>query len=938
MKPDYENFIKEARKICKDRVYSSYLMRYALGTDASCYSYVPKVVIRARSEDEIIALLALVRKFATPITFKAAGTSLSGQCSSDSVLIITNEGFKDIKINENVIECGCGVIASEANEALAVFGRKIGPDPATLATALIGGIFNNNSSGMCCGVEQNSYNTIHSVRAIFLDGTLIDTSDKKSVENFTQTHPQMIKALLDLRQEICDDFALKSLIERKYKIKNTTGYSINALADFEHFSDILNHLLIGAEGTLAFISKIRYFTVIDAKFKACGLLFFANLNEASKAVIALSKLGRSRVVSAEIMDYACLMATKDIEGVPELVKECKEGYSCILFQSQSENEEDLKANLALIKTELKAVNLAFAPLYSRQETEYNAWWKIRKGILPIVAGTREKGTTIITEDVCFEVDKLTEGIAFLQNLFSKYGFKGVIFGHALAGNLHFNITPNLKDKKQYENFAALVEEMSKEVALMGGSAKAEHGTGRMVAPFVELEWGAKAYAINVKIKEIFDPKRLLNPDVIISDDKEIYKKNLKNSPKTLLNLPENSEMINACMECGFCEKFCPSKELTLSPRQRIAVLREITRLLEEGKEKEANTLLSEYEYAGNESCAGCSSCLKLCPLGIDTAQVAFELRRQMSVKSEKIALKIYTHFEKVLTVAQFALIFYHFFAKILGEKTLSKITAFFHKIDANFPFTPPFMPRANRYKLHSKGQECPTKILYFTACMNRIFAPSNKHSDTRTLQEVVESICKKANIGVMYPQELHKMCCGKMFEDYSKIKARNTAFLEQALHKATNGGQYPIVTDHSSCFYSLLTQFQGQFKVLDISEFLLSISNKLQWRKINSPILVHRLCLLKKINKDEAIMKLAKLYSDDVRSIKSFECCGFAGKKGFFTPELNQSSTSHLFKETRADFIGVSSSSTCEIGLNAYSHTRFLNIAYLVDKLSSAKV
>lgn len=937
MKPDYDNFIKEARKICKNRVYSSYLMRYALGTDASCYSYIPKVAIRAKSEEEIICLLALANKFQTPITFKAAGTSLSGQCSSQSVLIIANEGFKEIKISGDVIECGCGVIGSEANEALASFGKKIGPDPATIATALIGGIFNNNSSGMCCGVEQNSYNTIHSVRAILLDGAVIDTSDTQSVANFKKTHPHLVKALFDLRSEILNDAALKALIERKYKIKNTTGYSINALADFEDFSDILNHILIGSEGTLAFISKVRYKAVLDAKFKACGLLFFANLNEAGKAVVALSKLGRQRIVSAEIMDYACLMAVKDIEGVPELVKECKEGYSCILFQSQSENEADLKENLATIKDALKSVNLAFAPLYSQQESEYNAWWKIRKGILPIVAGKREKGTTIITEDVCFELDKFTEGIAFLQALFKKYDFEGVIFGHALAGNLHFNITPNLKDKKQYENFAALVQQMSKEVALMGGSAKAEHGTGRMVAPFVELEWGKKAYGINIKIKEIFDAQRLLNPDVIISDDKDIYKKNLKNAPKDLLNLPENNEMINACMECGFCEKSCPSKEITLTPRQRIAVLREITRLLEEGKNDEANTLLNEYEYAGNESCASCSSCLKLCPLGIDTAQVAFELRRKMSVKHEKFAFKVYKHFKIVLKIAKFALYIYHFSSKILGEKRVSKITAKLHQINANFPFTPPFMPRVSSYLLSDK-KEGLEEIVYFSACMNRIFAPSRKHSDTRTLQEVFESICHKAKISIIYPQELEKMCCGKMFEDFESIQAQNKALLKDILLRATKGAKLPVIIDHSSCFYSLLKQFENEFKILDISEFLLSLQEKLVWNKLNSPVLVHRLCLLKKIGKDEAIIKLAKLCSDDVRCIKSFECCGFAGKKGFFTPELNQSSTAYLSTESKSEFIGVSSSSTCEIGLNAYSNTRFQNIAYLVDKATNAKM
>ena len=936
---NYTHFIKEAKSVCKGRVYTSYLMRYALGTDASCYSYVPKVAIRAYSEDEVVALLALARKFGTPVTFRAAGTSLSGQCSSDSVLIIANEGFKQIRVDENagIIECGCGVIGADANEALAEFGKKIGPDPATLATALIGGIFNNNSSGMCCGVEQSSYNTIHSVRAILLDGTAIDTADKASVEAFKAKHPEIVKGLFALREQILADDELKKLIARKYKIKNTTGYSLNALADFSEFGDILTHILIGSEGTLAFISKVRYYTLTDARFKACGLLFFANLNEASKAVVALSKLGRQRVVSAEMMDYACLMSVKDIKGVPSIVKECKEGYSCILFQSESSVQKDLEENLSEIKKALNGIEMAFEPLYSKDADEQNAWWKIRKGILPIVAGTRPKGTTIVTEDVCFEIDKFTSGVAFLQELFKKYEFDGVIFGHALAGNLHFNITPDLQDKKQYENFAALVEEMSEKVALMGGSAKAEHGTGRMVAPFVELEWGKKAYEINKQIKAIFDAQRLLNPDVIISDDKEIYKKRLKSNPKNLLNLPENSEIINRCMECGFCEKHCPSKELTLTPRQRIAVLREITRLVENGKEKEAKILLDEYEYAGEQSCAGCSSCLKLCPLDIDTAQVAFELRRQMSANSLNLAQKIYDNFAKTMNLAKFGLKIYAFSSAITSEKIISRITASLRKFIKFMPFTPPFMPRANAYKFADKGEDLAQKVVYFTACINRVFAPSKKCDDTRALQEVVESLCAKAGVGVIYPKNIQKMCCGKMFEDYAPIKEQNLAFLEKELSEATNNGAYAILTDHSSCFYQTLMLFKGKFKVLDISEFILSISDKLEFRRIKTPVLIHRLCLLKKISQDKAIVELAKLCSDDVRFIKSFECCGFAGKKGFFTPKLNQSSTARLKFESEPNFIGVSSSSTCEIGLNAYGKSKFQSIAYLVDKLTRAK-
>lgn len=935
---NFTAFIKEAKANFKE-VYESYLLCYAYGIDASCYNYTPKVVINAQSEAEIIGILALANKYATYLTFRAAGTSLSGQASSDGVLVVANKAFKGIKINEDasIIECDCGVIGSEANEALKPFGKKIGPDPATIATALIGGIVNNNSSGMCCGVEENSYNTIHSLRVILLDGTLLDTGDVQSIQSFLKTHKKLIEKMLDLRQEILNDEKLKELIKKKFAIKNTTGYSINALLDFNEIKDIINHLFIGSEGTLGFVSKVRYFTCKDSAFKGCGLLFFKDLDETSKAVVRLAGLGRELVNATEMMDYECLKAVRDYEGVPSLVKECKEGYTCILLQSESDDETSLDKNLSKIKEHLSDLKMAFEPLFSKNTKEQTSWWKIRKGLLPIVAGARKQGTAVITEDLCFRIEDFCEGAKFIKELFEKYDFSdGVIFGHALSGNLHFIITPDLSDTKQYQNFAALVEEMSEKVASMQGSIKAEHGTGRMVAPFVELEWGKKAYAINVAIKKAFDEKKLLNPDVIITQDKEIYKKKLK-AMTNIENLPLDSEILNTCMECGFCEKHCPSKDITLTPRQRIAVLREITRLKNERQDKFAEKLLKEYEYYGIDTCATCSRCYDLCPLHIDTAQIALSLRKSLRQKQTKKAKKAYKNFDKVMNVARGSLSFYQGTSRIFGAKNLSKLSKMSHKICKIIPFAPPKMPRTNSYVLSDKlGFE--EKIIYFSACTNRIFKPNTDYKDKRVLQEVLESLCKKAEISVIYPANLSSMCCGKVFSDFKEIALKNRQKLKNELLDLSENGRIKIIIDHSSCYYELFKSFEGtKLQILDLSEFLLQIASKLHIKKTQKRLLVHKLCLLKKLKKEHFIEKLARLLSDEVGVIKSFECCGFAGDKGFFVPELNQSSTKNLKFETKNYDLGLSTSSTCEVGLNSYGELDFINIAYLLDELSEAK-
>ena len=933
---DYERFAKEAKEICKDRVYTDHLRRYAYGVDASCYSYLPKVVVKAEDEREVRRLIRLCQQCGTPFTFRAAGSSLSGQCSSEDVLIVCNDGFKKMEVIDDgkALKCECGVIGSDANDLLKPYNRKIGPDPATLATALVGGILNNNSSGMCCGTAQNSYKTIRSIRVVLLDGTVLDTSDKKSIEQFLREKPQMVEDILQLRKEILADEELTHLIHHKYKIKNTTGYGLNSLVDFEDIIDIINHLFIGSEGTLGFVSEIVYNTVEDVPHKGCGLMFFSTLNDASLAVVALANMGREKVVAAEMMDYQSLKAVQTLDNVPDFVREVPEGTSAILFQTESYSKETVDENLAFIKEQLKDIPTAIPSLYSQDPKEYDSWWAIRKGILPIVGGQRRKGTTVITEDVCFQIEDFTKGIEMLTELFHKYDFVdgGVIFGHALSGNVHFNITPDFSDPKDTKNFGDLVKEMSERVSGFGGSLKAEHGTGRMVAPFVEMEWGKKAYEINRRIKAIFDPERILNPDVMITDDPDVYKKNLK--AQCVID-----DAFTICMECGFCEKHCPSRNLTLTPRQRIALLRETKRLENEGNFTLASELRKGYEYFGVDTCAACSMCKGLCPLSIDTAQIALSMRR-IDPPAPELAKKIYDNFSTTLQMCRAGVSLEGIAGSIITQKAISKITEGLHGVTGVTPYVPKTTPKANHYKL--KNRIKPTnfeKVVYFSTCANRAFKPNQGYDDDRSLQQVVESLCNKAHIDIIYPKHIENHCCGLSFENYDDVHERAVKDLHDALMKASQNGKYPIVIDHSACFNHAF-KHMPDLEINDISEFLCKyVVPHLDIEKCDERVIVHKQCKIKSLNKSQYIEDLARLCTDHVFNIKSFACDGFAGQKGFFTPELNKSATKDLAGEI-AEYgatLGVSSSSTCEIGLGESGGIPFVGVAFLLDRCSKAK-
>lgn len=1011
---DYLSFEEKCREFLFDtingikqyRVFSNYLQRFAYGIDASCYRYIPKLVVKPIAESEVQEIIRLSNLYNIPLTFRGAGTSLCGQACSDSVLVVCVHKWQNIRASEDSIWCDCGVIGVEANNALKSFGKKIGPDPATINNATIGGIFSNNSSGMCCGVKQNSYQTIKSVRVILQDGFILDTSDAKNIAEFARTHKDMVEQILDLRKEIISDSVLLKEINRKFAIKNTTGYSLNALSDFNEIKDILNHIFIGAEGTLGFVSRVEYFTVTDFNHKACALLFYENLQLAAKAIKVLSA-NDSIVSAAEIMDYACLKAVADLEGMPEEIKNVNEGNCCILIQLESNELKTLESNIASIKKELDSIPTLFGLNFSFDTKKQEKWWKVRKGLLPISAATKRDGATVITEDICFEIDNFAKGIEGITQLFKEFNFEGIIFGHALSGNVHFIITPLLDNKIERENFARFMDSMVALVVKLKGSTKAEHGTGRMMAPFVEQEWGKKAYKLNQRIKQIFDSQNLFNPDVIICANPQIHMKNLKPIHKV-------EDYINACMECGFCEKVCPSKNITLTPRQRIAVHREIERLKAKSaktpqEREELDLLESEYGYFGANTCATCSMCSTLCPLDIDSGKIAVQYKNVAASKfAVKIARSVANNMPKAVKVAKWGISIANFSAGLLGTNALKSLSIRANRAIGT-PIVPKFMPRKNTYILESKlnagqntaqnGAQNPQEhvesknpnqhdsnkdcnqpkqsvftknaqyerqaqscgmhfdkddalkeiesVLYFSSCLNRAFAPPRQANDLRSIQEVFENLCKKAGVNVIYPRTLDSLCCGKSFKDYTKKAPEINPLLHtlQQLLVDSHNGAIPIVCDHSACSGEVISQLKGQLKggrfknlrVYDMNVFVAqNLLPRLKITPISEDIGIYSVCSTKKGGFANSIKDIAKACtSGKIYEHAQTYCCGFAGNKGFITPELNTSATKPLaeFFNTLPLMRCFSSSSTCEIGLSDATNRPWQHIIYLLDSV-----
>ncbi len=349
---DYAALARSLRGVLpSERIVTDELRTLSYGTDASFYRLTPRIVAIVESEAETIGVMQACGAADAPFTFRAAGTSLSGQAITDSVLVMLGDGWQGSRISPDgaTIALQPGVIGAEANRRLAPYRRKIGPDPASIGAAMIGGIAANNSSGMCCGTAQNSYQTLQSMRVVLDDGAILDTGDPQSREAFAAKRHDLLTGLSTLARETRGDEALASRIRRKFAIKNTTGYSLNALIDYEDPFDILQHLMIGSEGTLGFISEITYRTVPDHGHRACALLFFDTLIEACEAV---ARLKREPVAAAELIDRAGLASVTGKPGMPEFLAELGPDATALLVEAQGDDDAAVAERVEAIERAL----------------------------------------------------------------------------------------------------------------------------------------------------------------------------------------------------------------------------------------------------------------------------------------------------------------------------------------------------------------------------------------------------------------------------------------------------------------------------------------------------------------------------------------------------------------------------------------------------------
>jgi D-lactate dehydrogenase len=910
------------------------LVRYA--SDASPYRYIPKAVVMAHDAADVAAVLAFGSEHDVPVTFRAGGTSLNGQAQSDGILVDVRRHWGGVEVLDDGARCrvGPGTVLGHVNRVLAPYGRKLGPDPASTDAATVGGVIANNSGGMRCGVVRDSYSTVRELKLVLASGTVIDTGAEGAEAEFERAEPELAAGLAEIRDELRADAELSERVRRKFEIKNTMGYRLCAFLDADEPIEIFRRLVVGSEGTLAFIADATLETVPVPARTTVSWLHFDGIDAAVAPVTELVAAGASAV---ELMVApALIMASHKIPGAPEDWRELPLESAALLVEFGGETEEELDDAEARATAVLASREQLRPGEFTRNEEAIEIAWRVREGMLGLIGKLRSSGTAQITEDVCVHPERIAEASADIQALLGEHGFLVGVAGHASVGNLHFTLTPDFtkaEDLERYEAFMGKLVELI--VSKYDGSLKAEHGTGLNMAPYVEREWGSRATEMMWRIKRLADPDGVLGPGVILSEDPGIHLRNLQSTPPI-------EEEATACIECGMCEPACPSRNTTTTPRQRILLRREMARQPEGSPVLEA--LLAEFEHDGIQTCAADGSCAPACPLAIDTGKLVKAFREQeATARGERIGELAARNWAGVERTARMGLRG----GNLAGHRVADTMSRAARKVGGGelVPRWPPAMPAPAPASLPATSREGATAV-YMPACINRIFGTDGE----KALPQALVEVSARAGLPLWIPDDVAGNCCATPWSSkgYAKghgVMARRVA---ESVWRWTDGGSLPLVVDASSCAQGLMREvgpaLEGELEeryagveILDSIEWAhdrllpaLEITGRV------GTVALHPTCSVAQMGLGGKLGAIASALADDVVVPPAAGCCGMAGDRGLLHPELPASALRDEAAELKGRDLDacLCSNRTCEIGLRQETGRPFESFVFLLERLT----
>ncbi|WP_434587771.1 FAD-binding and (Fe-S)-binding domain-containing protein [Streptomyces sp. A5-4] len=917
------------------------LVRYA--SDASPYRFVPRAVVVAEDIDDISAVLSYAHGKGREVVFRAAGTSLNGQAQGEDILVDVRRHWAGVEVLDGGARAriGPGTTVVRANASLARYGRVLGPDPASAIACTIGGVVANNASGMTAGTTRNSYRTVSSLTFVLPSGTVVDTGDPAADEELAHAEPALCAGLLAIKAEIEADAGLTARIRAKYEIKNTNGYRLDAYLDGATPVRILRGLMVGSEGTFGFISEVVFDTLPLDRRLSTALLFFPTLSAAAAAVPLFNE---ARAVAVELMDGNTLRASVSVAGVPADWAELPRETAALLVEFRAPDEAGQDAYERVAAETLAGLDLV-APVasvtnrFTRDAKTIAGYWKARKAFVTAVGGARPAGTTLITEDFAVPPSRLAEACEALLLLQAEHGFDAAVAGHAAHGNLHFLLAFDAAEAADVTRYAAFMDAFCRlTVERFDGSLKAEHATGRNIAPFLELEWGPRATGLMWRTKQLIDPDGVLAPRIVLDRDPMAHLRGLKTIPKVEL-------IADPCIECGFCEPTCPSGDLTTTPRQRIVLRREMMRQPDGSPVQDG--LVEAYGYDAVDTCAGDSTCRIACPVGIDTGALMKDFRhRRHSAREERVAALAAKNFKAVEASARLAVAA----ADLLGDRLLTRVTGLARRAVRPdlVPEWLPEIPGAAARRL-PRTVRVGARAVYYPACVNRIFGEPEGYWGPSLAQAVV-AVSARAGKPVWIPKDVAGTCCATIWHSKG-YDAGNAVMANRIVEAAwgwTAGGVLPLVVDASSCTLGLAQEVVPY--LTDDNRALhaeLTVVDSVVWaaeellpqlptgRRIGTAVL-HPTCSMRHLGDEEQLRAVAEACAEEVVVPDDVRCCAFAGDRGMLHKELTDSATAREAAEVAATEYDayLSANRMCEVGMDRATGRHYRSVLLELERVT----
>ena len=917
-----------------EQVKTRALDLHANAHDASHFLLIPQALVVAGDADEVGRLLRASAAQGVPLTFRSGGTSLSGQALTDGILVDVRRNFKDIEVlNGGVrVRVQPGVTVRAVNNRLRPFGRKLGPDPASESACTIGGVVANNSSGMACGTVHNTYQTLESLTVVLPSGTVVNTGAPDADERLRTLEPDLFEGLLRLSHRVRDNPASVATIQHQFSMKNTMGYGINALLDFDRPADILAHLIVGSEGTLGFVAETVFRTIPLLAHVTTGLLVFAGLEAANAALPALVQTGAATL---ELMDALSLKVGQGLPGTPPVILDLSLRDHAALLVEYHANSAERLAELQHIGVDLvNHLPLSAPPAFSSDAGARAQLWHLRKGLYAAVAGARAQGTTALLEDVVVPVPALGRTCIELIRLFDKYSYRNsVIFGHAKDGNIHFMLTDGFHARDELDRYSAFTEDMVDLVLGEGGSLKAEHGTGRVMAPYVRRQYGDELYDVMRQVKRLFDPEGMLNPGVLMNDDPQAHLRHIKTTPPVDVS-------VDRCVSCGYCEPVCPSRHITLTPRQRIVALRAIEQARIDGSQALAAELERDYEYGAIHTCAVDGMCQTACPVNINTATLVKTLRHRdagpvvngiwgAAAKNWSVVTRSAGHALDAVRKVPIGV--------VLGPDKLARTMLGKDTV----PLYSAELPGGGSARKRPSPSALPQAV-YFPACVGAMFGPAVDSSPG--IQKSFELLCERAGITLFVPEGIDGLCCGTPWSSKGLLGGLATIRRKTlaGLRAATRDGRLPIVCDASSCTEGLRQTIDSdtnepKMTVVDSVEFALTqVLPTLPDHARLASMALHPTCSSTRLGLNAALMEVAGAVAEHVLIAENTGCCAFAGDRGLLHPELSASATEAEAADVAAmgATAHASCNRTCELGMTRATGQPYRHVLELLEELT----